>query len=88
MDFVVAAEDVRSYKPGHAHFRRYVDEFGEAATTIHVAQSLYHDGVPTGSLGIPYVWINRYDDHNSTAVKPLGTFASLSAFADAACPCG
>src|SRR5262245_45015463 len=62
LDFVVTAEDVRSYKPGLGHFRRYLEEFGERESTIHVAQSLYHDGVPTGTLGIPYVWINRYAD--------------------------
>ena len=82
-DFVITAEDVRSYKPGLGHFRRLLDENnGDAKTVLHAAQSLFHDGVPTGKLGIPYVWINRYDGTNELAVKPVATFSDLSSLAD------
>lgn len=82
-DFVVAAEDVGAYKPSRAHFERLLSEHAEPDTVLHVAQSLYHDGVPAGELGIPFVWINRYDDRNDTGVSPLATFPDLKSFADA-----
>lgn len=80
-DFVVTAEDVRSYKPGHAHFERLLSQHAEPGRVVHVAQSLFHDGVPTGELGIAYVWINRYSDANTTGVRPLGEYADLKSFA-------
>lgn len=74
-DFVVTAEEVKSYKPAHPHFywgRVLVDRlpgFGDAGSElaragapdgwVHVAQSLLHDGVPARELGLPFVWINR-----------------------------
>ncbi|MHC4696497.1 MAG: HAD-IA family hydrolase [Planctomycetota bacterium] len=84
-DFVVTAEDVRSYKPGLGHFRRLLDEHADRETVLHVAQSLYHDGVPTGQLGIAYVWINRYNDVNELSVKPLAAYTDLKSLADRAC---
>ena len=51
---------------------------------LHVAQSLFHDGVPAGDLGIAYVWINRYNDANDTDVRPLATYPDLVSLADAA----
>ena len=83
-DFVVTAEDVRSYKPGHAHFARLLSEHAERERVVHVAQSLFHDGVPTGELGIAYVWINRYNDVNTARVQPLGEYADLKSFAKVA----
>ena len=83
-DFVVTAEDVRSYKPGHAHFERLLSEHAEPERVVHVAQSLFHDGVPTGELGIAYVWINRYNDVNTARVQPLGEYADLKSFAKVA----
>ena len=95
-DFVITAQDVRSYKPAHAHFERLIHrpaepasnrsrERPEAGPTVHVAQSLYHDGVPAGELGLAFVWINRYKDSNSTHVRPVAEFADLKSFADVAC---
>jgi 2-haloacid dehalogenase len=59
-DVIVTAEDVRSYKPGHAHW----DRFFEVTTAdrehhVHVAQSHFHDVVPASELGLRTVWINR-----------------------------
>ncbi len=84
-DFVVAAEEVRSYKPAHGHFRRLIDKHGGIETALHVAQSLYHDGAPASELGLAFVWINRYKERNRTAVRPLAEFPDLRSFADAAC---
>ncbi len=83
-DFVVTAEDVNAYKPAHPHFIRMQQHArmlgGEA---IHAAQSIYHDGRPTGQLAIPFVWINRYAEPNRGEVPQLAEFPTLAAFADA-----
>jgi len=84
-DFVVTAEDVRSYKPAHGHFQRLIDSHGDIETALHVAQSLYHDGAPANKLGLAFVWINRYKELNNTGVRPLAEFPDLRSFADAAC---
>jgi 2-haloacid dehalogenase len=84
-DFVVTAEDVRSYKPDVGHFERLLEEHAERDTVLHVAQSLYHDGAPTTRLGIPFVWINRYGEANETDVHPLAEYPDLKSFAEAAC---
>ena len=60
IDLTVVAEDVRSYKPGHAHW----EHFFEATTAprerhVHVAASLFHDIAPARELGLRSVWINR-----------------------------
>ena len=56
--FTITAEQVRSYKPGLAHFQM------AAARTpgkrlLHAAQSYFHDVVPTSRLNIPVAWVNR-----------------------------
>ena len=84
-DFVVTAEDVRSYKPGHLHFLRLLESHAERDSVLHVAQSLFHDGRPAGALGIAYVWINRYNEANKTTVRPLAEYPDLKSLADAAC---
>jgi len=84
-DFVVTAEDVRSYKPAHGHFQRLIDAHGGTSRALHVAQSLYHDGAPANDLGLAFVWINRYKEQNQTSVRPLAEFPDLRSFADTAC---
>jgi len=83
-DFVVTAEDVGSYKPALGHFHRYLADHGAVAETLHVAQSLFHDGAPAGELGLAYVWINRYKQTNETTVTPLAEFPDLDGLARAA----
>lgn len=82
-DFLISAEDVRSYKPGFAHFERMLAQHGPPESVLHVAQSLFHDGEPAGKLGIAFVWINRYKHQNDTEVAPAAEFASLAELADA-----
>jgi len=81
-DPVVTAEDVRSYKPAHPHFMRVIQQFSDRNRVLHVAQSLYHDGVPAAELGLNYVWINRYHGKDRQHVPMLGEFPSLAALAD------
>jgi len=60
----VTAQQVRSYKPSHAHFEHILKTSGLDKTEIlHIAASLHHDIVPTRELGIPHLWINRRDEH-------------------------
>ncbi len=84
-DFVVTAEDVRAYKPARAHFHRLFESHGRCETTLHVAQSLFHDGGPANQLGLAYIWINRYKQANETSVRPLAEYPDLRSFADVAC---
>jgi len=84
-DFVITAEDVRSYKPACGHFQRFVGAHGGIDTVLHVAQSLYHDGAPASDLGLAFTWINRYKERNHTSVRPLAEFPDLRSFVDAAC---
>jgi 2-haloalkanoic acid dehalogenase type II len=80
-DFVVTAEDVRSYKPATGHFDRLLRDLGRRERVVHIAQSVYHDGQPTEQLGLAFVWINRYNDKNLTNIRPLGEFPDLLSFA-------
>ncbi len=57
-DLIVTAEQVRSYKPGHAHFETARAKIGETGW-LHAAQSYFHDVVPARELGIPVAWVNR-----------------------------
>ena len=84
-DFVVTAQDVESYKPAHGHFQRMLEICGERSSVLHVAQSLYHDGMPAGKLGLAYVWINRYKQTNRTSVRPAAEFPDLRSLTDVIC---
>ncbi|HWR36255.1 MAG TPA: haloacid dehalogenase type II [Clostridia bacterium] len=59
-DWVITAEEARSYKPSTNNFRIALQKIGHPAEQIlHVAQSLYHDVVPAKAIGLKTVWINR-----------------------------
>jgi 2-haloacid dehalogenase len=88
-DHIVTAEDVRSYKPGHAHWLRVLSDLSLGRDElVHVAQSLYHDHVPAKELGIRSVWINRRAGREGSGAtipaqaSPDLTFPTLGAFAD------
>src|SRR5262245_45261107 len=66
-DLIVTAQQVRSYKPGLAHFNEALAR-AAGKRLLHAAQSYFHDVVPTSKLGIPVIWINR----NSSAAEPGG----------------
>jgi 2-haloalkanoic acid dehalogenase type II len=83
-DWVVTAEEVRAYKPAPDHFERIVALSGiPPAKILHAAQSLYHDIVPCTKLARPAVWVNRRNEKNETACKPLAELHTLAALADA-----
>jgi 2-haloacid dehalogenase len=59
-DWVITAQQVRSYKPSENNFRKAIERMGVPKERIlHVAQSIFHDIVPTKKLGISNVWVNR-----------------------------
>jgi 2-haloacid dehalogenase len=76
VDGFVTAEEVGSYKPGIAHWMEFLRRTGAAKDEVlHVAQSIYHDVIPTQQLGIASAWVNRY-------AEPLPLGASPSIIAD------
>ena len=59
-DFVVTAQQVRSYKPSPNNFRQAIARIGLPQEQIlHCAQSRFHDVAPARSLGLATVWVNR-----------------------------
>jgi 2-haloacid dehalogenase len=70
---VITAQQVRSYKPGRAHFDEVLRRTGATpATVLHVAQSLFHDHVPAQAMGFPTVWVNRPSRLPNTGLTPPG----------------
>ncbi len=59
-DLWVTAEEVRSYKPDLAHFRRFAEQTkADRANWIHVGNSWVHDVLPAARLGLRSVWVDR-----------------------------
>ena len=90
-DAVVTAEDVRSYKPNHAHFHEVIRRldlgFGKI---LHVAESRFHDIEPANALGIRSVLVDRQRAEGGKGSasglgkgKPDLTVHSLAELADA-----
>jgi 2-haloacid dehalogenase len=60
MDGVITAEQAGSYKPSLNNFRMALRRLALSPDRLlHAGQSIYHDVVPAGSLGISTVWVNR-----------------------------
>lgn len=63
-DLIVTAQDVGTYKPELRNFQVAIErlaEFGiEEHEILHCAQSLYHDHLPAGDIGLATCWVNRY----------------------------
>ena len=78
VDGFITAEDVGSYKPAEGHWKRFFEQYGASRSeTLHVAQSIYHDIIPTNKLGITNAWINRYAQPNPQDATPSYTFSDL-----------
>jgi 2-haloalkanoic acid dehalogenase type II len=76
-DFVITAEQVKSYKPAPAHFLMSLNLAG-GRRLLHAAQSYFHDVVPARKLGIPVAWINRKGERaEKSAIKPTYEFSQL-----------
>jgi 2-haloalkanoic acid dehalogenase type II len=60
-DAVIVAEDVRSYKPGLAHFERALETLGaRPAEILHVAFGFKYDIGPAQAVGLRGAWVNRH----------------------------
>jgi 2-haloacid dehalogenase/putative hydrolase of the HAD superfamily len=80
-DLIVSAQQVRSYKPGHAHFAAAREAIGNARW-LHAAQSNFHDIVPANALGIPNAWVNRRGDAALPGGTPTYEVKDLEGLAD------
>ena len=59
-DWIITAEQVRSYKPSFNNFRFAFEKMGTTPLDqLHVAQSLYHDVMPARAQGMSCVWVTR-----------------------------
>jgi 2-haloalkanoic acid dehalogenase type II len=84
VDGFVTAEEVGSYKPNPAHWVRFMEKTGtQNGRVLHCAQSVYHDIVPTQSLGIASAWVNRYDERLGPGIEPSYICDSLESLAKA-----
>jgi 2-haloacid dehalogenase len=78
VDGYITAEDVGSYKPSPEHWNRFFEVYeASKETTLHVAQSIFHDIIPCSKLTIPTAWINRYDEAAPHGVNPTYVFDDL-----------
>ncbi|MGZ4815294.1 MAG: haloacid dehalogenase type II [Terriglobales bacterium] len=92
-DFVITAQQARSYKPSHRNFELALERIGlPREKVLHCAQSIYHDIVPARKLGIANVWMNRRIGREGSGATraaqemPDLTVASLKELADLATP--
>ena len=71
VDGYITAEDVGSYKPSSGHWNRFFNEYkATKEETLHVAQSIYHDIIPSTRMGVANAWINRYGEPKPANVNP------------------
>lgn len=81
-DLIVTAQQVRSYKPGHAHFLEARQRAGDLRL-LHAARSYFHDVVPARALNLDVVWVNRKSDCvPEGGVEPTAEVADLAVLAD------
>jgi 2-haloacid dehalogenase len=72
VDGYVTAEEVGSYKPNERHWIEFIRRTGtNRGQVLHVANSVFHDIVPTQHLGIDSAWINRYSERLPPEASPL-----------------
>ena len=73
-DWVVTAQQVKSYKPSLSNFRQALLQIGKPwDQVLHCAQSLFHDIGPARSLGLATVWVNRRAGKTGLGATPPST---------------
>ena len=78
VDGYITAEDVGSYKPSPSHWNKFFELHKVSKeSTLHVAQSIYHDITPCNKLGISTAWINRYSEVRPREISPSYVFDDL-----------
>jgi 2-haloacid dehalogenase len=90
-DWVITAQQVKSYKPSANNFHSAIARIGLPKTKIlHAAQSRFHDIAPAKALGLSAVWIHRRLGKEGSGATPESaaipdrTFPDLESFAAAA----
>lgn len=86
LDALVTAEQVRSYKPGHAHFLTVLDRLGIQRSELLIAACSHrHDIAPANELGIPtcHVDRNQLGASGYADATPTMTVRSIAELADA-----
>ena len=79
VDGYVTAEQIHSYKPATGHWTAFMERTGaNKEEVLHVAQSLYHDIIPTQGLGIASAWVNRYREPLPPEARPAYIADSLA----------
>ncbi|KAI9877725.1 MAG: hypothetical protein M1830_003000 [Pleopsidium flavum] len=84
-DAVYTAQDIGSYKPSVKNFEYLLQHAGEEFgvgkdEVLHVAQSLTHDVVPSGEVGLASCWIARGEDGVSGMGGDLGELEGKANF--------
>lgn len=74
-EFVVTAQQVRSYKPSQKNFQEAMARAEKSGIKqeeiLHAAESLYHDVGPANALGLKTAWVHRrFDKSGFGATKP------------------
>lgn len=70
-DWVVTAQQLRSYKPALRNFHLALERIGQPKEKVlHVAQSLFHDIAPAKAVGLTTVWINRRQGKEGSGATP------------------
>ena len=70
-DWIITAQQAKSYKPSLNNFRLAFDRIGVPQERIlHVAQSLFHDIAPANALGLSSVWVNRRQNKAGSGATP------------------
>ena len=87
-DWVVTAQQVRSYKPDERNFHEAFERLALPRERIlHVAQSVFHDHVTAKRLGLTTVWIDRRAGRPGGGATPPAeatpdaTFPDMASFA-------
>lgn len=72
VDGYVTAEQIGSYKPNPAHWKEFMSRTGaRKGEMLHVAQSVFHDIIPTQRMRIGSAWVNRYHEKLPPNASPL-----------------
>jgi len=82
VDVAIVAEEIESYKPAHAHWKRFFElTTADRDQYVHVAASLFHDVAPARELDLNVVWINRLGEEPEP--EPDRELSDLSGLPDA-----
>lgn len=78
-DYVITAEQSRSYKPNAPMFKYALRAIGLPIDRVtHVAQGYEYDIIPTASMGMRRIWVNRRGRRGRSQEMPYEEIPDLS----------